>query len=777
MKQIMLLLILISSKMLLLAQNEPKLSKTTIKEVVVAMTTEEKAHLLVGNGMKMPGAQATFGATMDKVPGAAGTTFAIPRLGIPSIVVADGPAGLRIQPTREDNKSQTFYCTAFPVATLLASSWDTDLVQRAGEAMGNEVLEYGVDVLLGPGMNIHRNALGGRNFEYYSEDPLVSGKMAAAMVKGIQSNGVGTSVKHFAGNNQETNRNLVNTIASERALREIYLKGFEIVVKEAKPWTVMSSYNKINGIYASQSQDLLTKILRNDWKYEGFVMTDWFGGDNAVEQVRAGNDLIMPGMPSQFDAIMKAVKDGSLDEKLLDLNVARMLNIIVETPSFKGYKYSNKPHLKKHAEIARSLAAEGMILLKNDKNTLPLKQKSSVAILGKGSYEFISGGTGSGDVNEAYTVSLPEGLTNAGFSVNTPLKNDYENYVKTERGKQEKPKFFFFGAAPINEMSLSSEQLKLAQNAQTAIITISRNSGEFVDRKKDVDFELSTAERNLIKTVSENSHKNGKKVVVILNVGGAVEIASWRDYADAILLAWEPGQEAGNAVADILSGKVSPSGKLATSLPLTLNDEASAKNFPGKELDSTMIYASFGFPLGKKSEVTYEEGIFVGYRYDNTFKVKTAYDFGFGKSYTTFTYNEMKVNKAKDGSFTASVKVTNSGKMAGKEVAQLYVSAPAKTLDKPESELKGFAKTKLLKAGESQILTFKVSASDLASFDTNLSTWVTEAGIYEVKIAASSTDIRKKATFNQATELRFEKVSKSLVPQVPIKEITTVKRP
>jgi beta-glucosidase len=560
-------------------------------------------------------------------------------------------------------------------------------------------------------------------------------------------------------------------------LREIYLKGFEIVVKEAKPWTVMSSYNKINGVYASQSQDLLTKILRDDWKYEGFVMTDWFGGDNAVEQVKAGNDLIMPGMPSQFDEIIKGVKNGSLDEKTIDLNVSRMLGIIVETPSFKGYKYSNKPDLKKHAEIARSLAAEGMILLKNDKNTLPLKKNSSVAILGKGSYEFISGGTGSGDVNEAYTVSLPEGLTKAGFLVNVPLKNSYESYVKTERGKQEKPKFFFFGAPPINEMVLSEEQIKLTKDAQTAIITISRNSGEFSDRKKEIDFELTAAERNLIKTTSENFHQKGKKVVVIINAGGAIEIASWRDYADAILLAWEPGQEAGNAVADVLSGKISPSGKLATSLPLTLNDESSAKNFPGKELDTTMVIASFGFPLGKKSEVTYEEGIFVGYRYDNTFKVKTAYDFGYGKSYTTFAYSNMKVDKAKDGSFTASVKVTNNGKVAGKEVAQLYVSAPAKTMDKPESELKGFAKTKLLKAGESQTLTFKVSASDLASFDSNLSAWVTEAGNYEVKISASSTDVRQKATLNQPAELRFEKVSKSLVPQVPIAEMSTVKRP
>ncbi|MBK8556323.1 MAG: glycoside hydrolase family 3 protein [Lewinellaceae bacterium] len=458
------------------AQRKPQLGKDSNAAVIEAMSLESKVRLLVGMGMKIPGMPElgggpVIGATQDKVPGAAGTTAAFADLGIPTLVVADGPAGLRIQPTREGDRS-TYYATAFPIATLLAATWDTDLVSKAGAAMGNEVKEYGVDIILGPGMNIHRNPLGGRNFEYYSEDPLLTGKMAAAMVKGIQGNGVGTSIKHFAVNNHETNRNLINVVVSERALREIYLRGFEIAIAEGKPWTVMSSYNKLNGNYTSESADLLKKILREDWGYKGFVMTDWFGGTDAPAQVRAGNDLLMPGTPKQLDAILAAVKSGALDEKLIDENVNNILNIIKESPAFKGYKFSNKPDLKNHAEVARLAATEGMVLLKNDASVLPIKPQP-VAVFGNYSYDVVSGGTGSGDVNEAYTVLLPEGLSAAGYTLHTQMKDVYEAHIADEKIKHPRPQgiqALFTPMPVILELALDGKDLsKVTARCRTTI--------------------------------------------------------------------------------------------------------------------------------------------------------------------------------------------------------------------------------------------------------------------------------------------------------------------
>jgi len=757
----------------------PKLGKNSIKEVIAAMTLEEKAKLVAGNGFKLPGMKPqgpVIGQTQDKVPGAAGTTFAIARLGIPTTVVSDGPAGVRIDPIRNGDSSITYYATAWPVGTLLASSWDTALVRKTGAAFGNEVREYGVDILLGPGMNIQRNPLGGRNFEYYSEDPVVTGYIAAALVNGIQSNGVGTSIKHFAANNQETDRNTVNTIVSERALREIYLKGFEIAVKQSHPWTVMSSYNYINGTYASENHDLLTDVLRNDWGYKGYVMTDWFGGKDPVAQMKAGNNLLMPGTPDQSKKIIEAVKNGTLDEKVLDENIAGILNIILKSPAFKSYKFSNKPDLKKHAQISRSAATEGMVLLKNNDNALPLtKSVHTIALFGINGYELIAGGTGSGDVNKAYTVSLDKGLSNAGYNLDAELKNTITGYLADEKAKHPKKSFFeeFMNPTPpVSELATDNTLIaKTANEADIALIAIGRNAGEGRDRKLPGDYYLTETEKGQIKNVSDAFHAQHKKVVVVLNIGGVIDVAEWRDDADAILLAWQPGLEGGNAITDVLSGKVNPSGKLATTFPASYNDVPSAKNFPGKEFPEKATTGMMGMKL-IPAEVIYEEGIYVGYRYYNTFHVKTAYEFGYGLSYTNFDYKNLSFSASsfKD-KIIATVTVTNVGSVPGKEVVQLYISAPSKKLGKPSEELKAFAKTSLLHPGKSQTLTFVIKASDLASFDTNTSSWVAEAGEYTVKIGASSTNFKQTKTFKLDKDVVTGKTSKALAPQAEINEL------
>jgi beta-glucosidase len=748
------------------------------KELVSKMTLEEKVKLVAGMGMNFSTNNSpAIGQTMDKVPGAAGTTFSLPKLGIPTTVVADGPAGLRISPIRNNDSSKTYYATAWPVATLLASTWDTKLVEQVGKAMGNEVKEYGVDVILGPGLNIHRNPLGGRNFEYYSEDPLISGKMTVAMVNGIESNGVGTSIKHFAGNNQETNRNTINTIVSERALREIYLKGFEIAIKESQPWTVMSSYNKINGKYTSEDYDLLTTILRKEWGFKGMVMTDWFGGTDAVAQMKAGNDLLMPGTPAQSKAILEAINNGSLDIKIVDENAERIVNYILGTPSFKKTAFSNNPDLKAHAAIARTAATEGMILLKNEKSALPFNQSiKKIAAFGNTSYDFISGGTGSGDVNEAYTISLVQGLSNAQYATDDELKTIYTNYISSEKAKQPKKNFFesFMNPNPPIQEFVIDNALVARKAAETdiALITIGRNAGEGRDRKVENDFELSAAEVALIKNVADAFHAKNKKCVVILNIGGVIETAGWRDNVDAILLSWQPGLEAGNAVADILSGKTNPSGKLATTFPVKYEDVVSAKNFPGKEFPDQAKTGNFGMKL-IPAEVTYEDGIYVGYRYYNTFNVKPAYEFGYGLSYTNFTYSNLKLSSASfNGKITATIDITNTGKIAGKEAVQLYISAPAGKVDKPSEELKGFAKTSLLKPGQKQTLSFIIEAKELASFNTEATSWIADAGAYTVKVGASSTDTKQTTSFKLANDIVVEKCNKVLTPQVSINELT-----
>lgn len=759
-------------------QNTPQLGKDPIDKVIAAMTTEEKVSLLIGTGMPGFGGQsAVVGSTQSIVPGAAGTTFPIERLGIPAVVVADGPAGLRISPTREGTES-TYYCTAFPVATLLASTWNTDLVNQVGQAMGQEVKEYGCDVLLAPALNIHRSPLCGRNFEYYSEDPYLTGKMATAMVKGVESNGVGTSIKHFAANSQETNRTAVDSRVSTRALREIYLKGFEMVVKEAQPWTVMSSYNKLNGTYTSESRDLLITILRDEWGYKGLVMTDWFGGRDAAAQIHAGNDLLMPGREDQKQAILKALENGSLAMEDVDTDVKRILELVLRSPRFAQYKYTDKPDLKGHAEVTRASATEGMILLKNEQNALPLPDKiQKIAAYGTTSYDFIAGGTGSGDVNEAYTISLVQGMENAGYKLDTELKAQYEKYMADEKAKQPKdnnPAAVFFNHPRVGEFVPEAADLaRKAKETDIALITIGRSSGEFQDRKIEGDFDLTANEQALIKNVSEAFHKEGKKAIVILNIGGVIETASWKNYPDAILLAWQAGQEGGNSVADILSGKVNPSGKLTMTFPTSAISVPANKNFPdASKIDLKEMIASFMGGGKQQSDrpnidfTNYEEDIYVGYRYFDTFNVPVSYPFGYGLSYTTFDYSNMS-STDNGKSFTFTCTITNNGSKAGKEVVELYISAPGKDMAKPAKELKGFVKTNLLKPGEKQQISFTVNKTDLASFDESSNSWVVESGNYTAQVGASSEDIRQNTTFKVEGET-VEKVHQVLTPQVTL---------
>lgn len=757
------------------AQTAPQLNANNIEEVIKAMTLEEKAQLLVGGGNDgFVGSGAMLGHQKKFVPGAAGTTVAIPRLGIPATVQCDGPAGVHIDAHREGD-SRNYYATGFPVGTCLASTWNTELVRKVGEAIGNETLEYGCDVVLGPGMNLHRNPLCGRNFEYYSEDPVVTGLMGTAFVLGVQSQGVGVSAKHFAVNSQESDRTRVDERLSQRALRELYLKGFEMMVRKSNPWTIMSAYNKINGIYAQGNKDLLTNILRDDWGYKGIVETDWIGKreDLPVEQeVAAGNDLMMPGYPAQVKDIVNAVKSGKLDVNDVDRNVRRMLEYIVKTPRFKGYKYSGEPDLKAHAAITRQSSTEGMVLLKNNA-ALPIRGLKTVALFGVNSYDFMSGGLGSGAVNVGYSVDMVTGLKNIGVATTPQLTEIYQNYVKYAKAKlkaDKNPMMWFLdqGQPKLDEIEITERCVANEEpKADAAIITIGRQAGEGMDRQINGEFNLSKTEQDMIFRVSDAFHAKGKKMIVIINSGSVMETASWRDRVDAILVAWQPGIEGGNSVADILTGKVNPSGKLTMTWPIAAVDHPSTANF-AKEYDMYTYKNMEGWGKGNIPGVDFsnhEEDIYVGYRYFDTFKKDVAYPFGFGLSYTTFEMGKPSV-KANGKNIEVSVTVKNTGKVAGKQVAQVYVTAPKGAYEKPAKELKAFGKTRELKPGESQTLKMTLEKRDLASFDEANSQWKVDAGNYLFQVGTDVESIKGTATLKVAEYT--EKTSSACAPNVQL---------
>lgn len=724
----------------------PQLREDNIPEVVAAMTPEEKCALLIGGRSK---AFNGIGHTEVGVPGAAGTVNGIPRLGIPSIILADGPAGLRINPTREGD-SRTFYCTGFPVGTMLSSTWNPELVEEAGRCIGNEVLEYGVDILLAPGANIHRNPLCGRNFEYYSEDPLLSGTTAAAYISGIQSNGVGTSIKHFALNNQELNRLANDALVSERAMREIYLRNFEIAIRKGKPWTIMTSYNYINGEHASESRRILTDILRGEWGFDGTVMTDWGGGYDTPAQIHAGNDMVQPGQDWRYNELLAAVRDGSLPMEDLDNSVTRVLELIVKCPKFRGYEPSNAPDLAAHAKVCKQVADEGVVLLKNKGEMLPVPAEKKVALFGVTSYSFIAGGTGSGNVNRPYVVDLKEGLFNAGYTLDAGVDAFYSEYMADEaercaRITGKNP--WFIDEERAIEVVPEDVIAQASGDADVAFVTIGRVFGEGKDRDYWHSYLLSRDEVRLLEKVSEAFHAKGKKMAVILNIGGLVEMHSWKNLADAILICWQPGQEGGNTVASVLSGEVNPSGRLPMTASKSYDREPSAGNFPLINADKPFNYSFYRQLKDRRPHVVkdidytlYEEDIYVGYRHFCTFDRKgVEYPFGYGLSYTTFAWSKMKV-EADEGGWTVKVKVTNKGKVAGKDVVQLYVKAPRKGLPKPERELRAYAKTPLLAPGESCEVEMFVPAEYLASYDADASAWVTEKGRYTFIAARNAAD-------------------------------------
>lgn len=727
------------------AMKEKARTEIEIENIIRSLTLEEKVHLVMGlSAGAMEGDKAMIDSIKHAYPGYAGATYPIPRLGIPSLLLCDGPAGLRIDNVKATNEVKDYWCTSFPIGSLLASTWNNDVLEYVGKAIGEETREYGVDVILGPGMNIHRHPLAGRNYEYFSEDPYLSGMIAAAYVKGVQSEGVGTSIKHFAVNNQETSRLSNDAMVSQRALREIYLRNFEYTVRNSEPWTVMTSYNFINDVHSSENPELVTNILKDEWGFDGVAVTDWGGGYDSAAQIAAGQDMIQSGKGWRYDQIVSAIKDGNLSEKALDNSVRNVLKLVYKSYKYKwtngeAPKYSGKPDLDAHNRVAREVSTEGMVLLKNDNNCLPLSGKN-VALFGATSYNLIAGGLGAGDVNSKYVKTLPQAFTDLGFNVDRDVQAVYEKSIaEYKKFMAENPKPKQARRILPSEPELTQKILDIASSkADVAVVTFGRITGEWNDALTE-SFSLYPAERKLLETLRENF----KKVVVVLNTGMVMETSSWKDIPDAILLAWQGGSETASAVADLLSGSVNPSGKLPVSFPCSLADVPSDNNFPHDWMGEVNV-APWKDEDGQLKDVhytDYAEGIYVGYRHYVTAGVPVSYPFGYGLSYTDFEFSGFSVEN--DGKTTVvKVDVKNVGKVAGKQVAEVYVkAAPSKNYDKPARELKAYAKTGLLAPGESQTLVMCINNSDLASFDEDGSAWVVDKGEYEFMLGTDVNSI------------------------------------
>jgi beta-glucosidase len=663
--------------------------------VLAELTLEEKASLCLGSDFWH--------------------TAPVERLGIPAIMVSDGPHGLRKQPNEADHVgiSGSVPATCFPTACALGSSWDPRLARRVGEALGREARAQGVAVVLGPGINIKRSPLCGRNFEYFSEDPLLSGVLGAAMIDGVQSQGVGTSLKHYAVNNQETDRLRVSAEVDERTLRELYLAGFERAVTQARPWTVMCAYNKVNGTYASEHAWLLTTVLRGDWGFDGLVVSDWGAVHDRVAALAAGLDLEMPPNRGVSDAaIVTAVRAGQLDERVLDTAVARVLQLVDHATA--NPEPPPVPDADAHHALARSAAAECAVLLKNQDRLLPLRPAAgdTIGVIGEFGRTPRFQGAGSSQVNptrvdvalDELRAAVPDGVEiafAAGYGIDT---TDHDE-------------------------ELAAEAVALARRADVVVAFLGLPAAE---ESEGFDRSHMDLPANQTALLARLAGANPKLAVVLVN-GSAVRLSDWDQHAKAVLECWLSGQAAGGAAADLLLGTANPSGRLAETLPLRLEDTPSYLNFPGEA-----------------GHVRYGEGIFVGYRGYDTLDRQVSYPFGHGLSYTSFDYADLTANSTgrhQDGDLVVAVacRVTNTGHRRGKEVVQLYVGDPQASVARPVRELKSFAKVDL-DPGETTVVEFALGARDLSWWSTRRHDWALEAGEFELAVGASSRDLRLTTT-------------------------------
>lgn len=664
---------------------------TDVKAIVEQMTLEEKAALCTGANPWQ--------------------TVAVERLGVPVMTVSDGPHGVRRTEDLGGLMSESLPATCFPTASALAATWDVDLLVTLGEALADECIALGVDVILGPGNNMKRTPLCGRNFEYFSEDPYMGGEMAASFINGVQSKGVGTSLKHYAANNQEFQRFVIDAQVDERALREIYLAGFERAVKQAQPWTVMCAYNRVNGTFCSEHRRLLEDILREEWSFEGFVVSDWGAVDDRVTSLAAGLELEMPGpQPHRVQSVIDAIQNGELDEAILDAAVERLLTIIFRAAETE--KGHTEIDVDAHHALARKIAGEGMVLLKNEGHLLPLQGVKKLAVIGQSAKVPYFQGGGSSHIN--------------------PIKVDipFEELQKLAGGAE----LLTADGYPLEQgfdQALIDEAVAVAQQAEVALLYAALPTYKESEGYDRGDLDLTEQQVALIKAVAAVQ----PKTVVILNNGSAVAMSEWIDDVAAVLEAWMMGQAGGGAIADILFGRVNPSGKLAETFPLRVEDTPAYLNFPGEN-----------------GTVHYGEGLFIGYRYYDAKGEDVLFPFGYGLSYTTFEYANLQVSaQGKERSFkdvdgvSVSVDVINTGDVAGKEIVQVYMHDREARLSRPYKELKGFAKV-ALEPGETKTVTVALDERAFAYYDPAYGQWITESGAFDVLVGSSSADIHLKET-------------------------------